>query len=129
MRFLDRLWHEWSPGYDASEDLRNVKSCLAHPDNLAAALAYYRAEEPGLHESTGSGRYAAESAATTRTPPQPALYLHGEDDGCVDIELAADAADHLAPGSRMERIEDSGHFLHLEHPDAVNERILSWILE
>ncbi len=23
--FLDRLWQDWCPGYDASEDLRNVK--------------------------------------------------------------------------------------------------------
>jgi pimeloyl-ACP methyl ester carboxylesterase len=28
----------------------------------------------------------------------------------------------------MEVIEGVGHFLHLERPGAVNERILAWIL-
>ena len=48
MAFLDRLWQDWSPGYDATEDLRNAKRCLRDPQNLAAAIAYYRADEPGL---------------------------------------------------------------------------------
>ena len=38
MAFLDRLWQDWSPGYDASEDLRNVKQCLRGEGNLAAAI-------------------------------------------------------------------------------------------
>ncbi len=48
MAFLDRLWEDWSPGYDAAEDLHRVKQCLREPDNLSAAIGYYRAEEPGL---------------------------------------------------------------------------------
>jgi hypothetical protein len=38
MAFLGRLWQDWSPGYDASEDLRNVKQCLRGEGNLAAAI-------------------------------------------------------------------------------------------
>ena len=34
--------------YDATEDLRRAKRCLRDPRRLAAAIAYYRAEEPGL---------------------------------------------------------------------------------
>src|SRR5215469_9669399 len=42
MSFLDRLWHDWSPGYDAGEDLARVKDSLREPANLAAAIGYYR---------------------------------------------------------------------------------------
>ena len=48
MAFLDRLWQDWSPGYDAGENLRDVKQCLRGPGHLAAAIGYYRADEPGL---------------------------------------------------------------------------------
>jgi pimeloyl-ACP methyl ester carboxylesterase len=127
MAFLDRLWHDWSPGYDATEDLVYAKRCLREPANLAAALGCYRAAEPGLHDLDPDDRYAAEHAALARMPPQPVLYLHGDRDGCIDRALAADATDHLAPGSRMEVIRDAGHFLHLEQPALVDERILRWL--
>ena len=34
---------DWSPGYEAAEDLAHVKDCLRDPANLTAALGYYRA--------------------------------------------------------------------------------------
>jgi pimeloyl-ACP methyl ester carboxylesterase len=128
MAFLDRLWEEWSPGYDATEDLRNAKQCLRAAGHLSAAIGYYRADEPGLYENQPHDAYAAEHAALLRTAPQPTLYLHGDRDGCIDVTLVADAQSHLAPDSRMEVIEGVGHFLHLERPSAVNQRILAWIL-
>jgi pimeloyl-ACP methyl ester carboxylesterase len=127
MAFLDRLWQDWSPGYDAHEDLRNVKKCLRDERNLAAAIGYYRTAEPGLHNFRSDGMYAAEEAALASAPPQPTLYLHGDRDGCVDLALVADAERHLATGSRMQVIKGAGHFPHLERPAAVNEQILAWI--
>jgi len=127
MAFLDRLWEDWSPGYPAAQELRHVKDCLREPDNLSAAIGYYRAQEPGLYESGTADAYAAEDAALLRTAPQPTLYLHGGRDGCIDPSLVLDAERHLASGSRMEILEGVGHFLHLEEPTAVNERILAWV--
>ena len=43
MSFLDKLWRDWSPGYQPGEHLARVKQCLAEPANLAAAIGYYRA--------------------------------------------------------------------------------------
>jgi pimeloyl-ACP methyl ester carboxylesterase len=57
--------------------------------------------------------------------PQPTLYLHGNRDGCIDLSLVQDAGRHLAAGSRMEIVEGAGHFLHVEKPEAVNDRILA----
>jgi pimeloyl-ACP methyl ester carboxylesterase len=128
MAFLDRLWEDWSPGYDATEDLRNAKRCLRAAGHLSAAIGYYRTDEPGLYENQPPDAYAAEHAALLRTAPQPTLYLHGDRDGCIDVALVADAQRHLAEDSRMEVIEGVGHFLHVERPRAVNERILAWIL-
>jgi pimeloyl-ACP methyl ester carboxylesterase len=128
MAFIDRLWRDWSPNYDATEDLRKVKRCLSEPANLSAALGYYRAEEPGLYGVRTDNPYATEHEALLRTPPQPTLYLHGDRDGCVDISLAADAVDHLAPGSRMDRVEGAGHLSHLESPATVNGRILNRVV-
>ena len=119
MAFLDRLWADWSPGYDAAADLAYAKQCLRAPDHLVAALGYYRADEPRL--------YAAEHRALLQTPPQPTLYLHGERDGCIDVAIAADALTHLSPGSRVDVIDGAGHFAHVERPATVNPRILEWV--
>jgi pimeloyl-ACP methyl ester carboxylesterase len=127
MAFLARLWQDWSPGYDAREELRNVKQCLRDQRNLAAAIAYYRTEEPGLHNFRADGAYAAQEAALASAPPQPTMYLHGDRDGCIDLALVADAGRHLAPGSQMAVIESAGHFPHLEQPAAVNNKILAWV--
>jgi len=123
MAFLDRLWAEWSPGYDATEDLRRGKDCLRDEANLAAALGYYRAVfQPG-----GSGRYEQEAQAGQRQAPQPTLYLHGDRDGCVGIDLVRDVPRHLAPQSRMTVVEGAGHFLHLERPAEINAHVLAWV--
>jgi pimeloyl-ACP methyl ester carboxylesterase len=119
LAFLDRLWLDWSPGYDASTHLTTVKESLRHPANLTAALSYYRA--------TTATRYAEQQLAVDQLPPQPTLYLHGASDGCISADLARDAARMLAPASRMVTIEDAGHFLQLEKPAEVNGHILAWI--
>ncbi len=127
MAFLDLLWQDWCPGYGASEDLRHVKQCLRGADHLAAAIGYYRTEEPGLSEFGAVGAYAAEEAALARAGPQPTLYLHGNRDGCIGVALVEDAERYLSAGSRMDVVDGAGHFLHVEKPAAVNERILAWV--
>jgi pimeloyl-ACP methyl ester carboxylesterase len=121
MSFLDRLWRDWSPGYDAGEDLARVKDSLREPANLAAAIGYYRAA------GAAGDLYLAEEQAAGRQAPQPTLYLHGTADGCIRVELARGAERLLAPSSRVTVIENAGHFLQLEKPGEVNEHILSWI--
>jgi pimeloyl-ACP methyl ester carboxylesterase len=124
MAFLDRLWQDWSPGYDATEDLARVKECLREPANLNAAIGYYR--DP-VTASGGAAPYALEEQAAEQRAERPTLYLHGSADGCIGVELAGRAERLLAPGSRMTVVEGAGHFLHLEKPREVNEQILAWI--
>jgi pimeloyl-ACP methyl ester carboxylesterase len=124
LAFLDKLWRDWSPGFQPGEHLVRVKHCLRQPANLAAALGYYRAA--GGAPGTGA-LYAAEQEAVGRQAPQPTLYLHGAGDGCIGADLVRGAERLLAPSSRMIVIDDAGHFLHLEEPSQVNDHILSWV--
>ena len=120
MAVLDRLWRDWSPGYDAATDLARVKDSLGQRANLEAAISYYRDPAP-------EAPYAAEEQAAAHQPQQPTLYLHGSGDGCIGVELARGAERHLAPGSRMLVVEGAGHFPHLERPAEVNDHILAWV--
>lgn len=124
LEFIDHLWADWSPGYDAAVDIANVKQALRDPANLAAALGYYRAtlgdglKDPALDKAQG---------ATSQYPTQPALYLHGRNDGCIGVEVAELAASMAPPNATFEMVDDAGHFLHLERPDHVNRRIIEFL--
>jgi pimeloyl-ACP methyl ester carboxylesterase len=129
MAFIGRLWADWSPGYQPGEHLTRVKASLRQPANLAAAIGYYRANgSPGTPgASPEDARYAAEQQAVGLQAPQPTLYLHGANDGCIAADLARRARPLLPASSRMIVIEGAGHFLHLEKPDEVSNHILTWI--
>lgn len=124
LEFIDRLWSQWSPGYDASIDLLFVKDALRDPANLTAALGYYRATLGGGKRDP---RYDEAQAAAQVVPTQPMLYLHGRDDGCLGVELAQHTATMSPPNVTVEIIDNAGHFLHLEQPDIVNARILEFV--
>ena len=59
--FIDRLWADWSPGYDAAFDLARVKESIGDPEHIAAAIGYYRA----LYDSAGT----VPTWPTNRRPP------------------------------------------------------------
>jgi pimeloyl-ACP methyl ester carboxylesterase len=122
--FIDRLWADWSPGFDGSWDAAQVKEALASPESLSGAIGYYRAMFAGPPDDPES---AAAQAASGTIAPQPTLYLHGEDDGCMGIDTVGPVTDFLAPGSEMVVIEGAGHFLHVERPDEVNDHIIRFI--
>ena len=112
---VDRLWADWSPGFDGREDIRRAKDCLRGPGRLAAAIDYYRQSPSAL------GREA---------PPQietPLLYLHGEGDGCIGVDVVRAATQSFPPGARIEILDRAGHFLHLERPAEVHDLILKFL--
>src|SRR4051794_5412054 len=114
LSFIDRLWTDWSPSYDASDDLPHVKDALRRTDNLMAAIGYYRA----MFASGGAG---------DGSPPQPTLYLHGDTDGAFLVGGTTGADDALSAESWVDIVPGLGHFLHLERPAEINRLILDWI--
>jgi pimeloyl-ACP methyl ester carboxylesterase len=124
LAFIDMLWADWSPGHNATDDLAHVKAALRNPANLSAALGYYRATlGDGYKDPALDGAQAATSAA----PTQPMLYLHGRNDGCIGVDVAELAASMVPDNITVEIVDDAGHFLHLERPDFVNQRIIDFL--
>ncbi len=122
--FIDRLWADWSPGYDATWDLQLVKQSIGTPERILAAISYYRAMyNAELHDPS----LASEQAAGTENTPRPTLYLHGRDDGCFTIDAIGQPLDFLAEGSELAVVDNAGHFLQLEQPAVVNPLILQFI--
>ena len=123
--YIEMLWRDWSPGYDASFDLEAVKKSLADPKNLQAALGYYRAtlgdgyRDPSLK--------ALQDQMGSAVPTQPLLYLHGTNDGCIGAEVV-EAAKSMSPANvQFAIVNDAGHFLQLEQPQKVNKLICDFI--
>ena len=69
--FLDRLWADWSPGYDGSWDRARVKDALAGEANLSAAIGYYRAMlgAPPTDPTAAAAQAAGATAAPSFKPP------------------------------------------------------------
>jgi len=125
--FIDLLWRDWSPGYTPDPDfMRALKDTLGAPGSTDAALGYYRA----LFQPERQDPALADVQSKAFAPvPVPTLYLHGETDGCMGVELVDASA--LAPffpaGIDVDIVPGAGHFLHLERPAAVNPRIVEFV--
>ena len=124
LRFIEELWRDWSPGYDGTEDVAHAKDALRKPANLTAAIDYYRAIFDPTRQDP---KYADQQRAGAAPTPQPTLYLHGLNDGCMGVELSTGAEASMGPGSRVQVIEGAGHFLHVERPAEVNGLIADWL--
>ena len=122
--FWEQLWADWSPGYDARQDISWLREHVT-AESIAGVINPYRAT---FNPEYADPDAASEDMAALSSPPIPTLYLHGANDGGLGAEVVAGAADHLpAPGSAFEIIDNTGHFLHLEQPGLIADRICSWL--
>jgi pimeloyl-ACP methyl ester carboxylesterase len=120
LALIDRLWRTWSPGFVLDDARRaELHACLAA--SLPAPLAYYRAMLRPIRALRERTRRAARTIAT------PLLQLHGADDGCI-LPPAGPGADARWFTARvLEVISGLGHFLHVEDPEAIAARIITWL--
>jgi pimeloyl-ACP methyl ester carboxylesterase len=122
--FIDGLWADWSPGYEASFDVARVKESIGDPEHIAAAIGYYRAMfDPALADP----ELADEQNAALAPTPKPTLYLHGRDDGCMLLSSIGNPLDFMAEGSQVVVIDGAGHFMNVEQPDVVNRHIVEFL--
>ena len=123
--FIGDLWRDWSPNLTDPAALENAKAGLRPDGHLSAALGYYRS-------MFGNGTGVDESHLDTfpavfSVPPQPVLYIHADDDGCIAGETIGNPLDFLSPESQFVSVPDAGHFMHLERPDYVNTLIADFL--
>ena len=122
--FWESLWSDWSPGYDAGEDIAELRRHVT-ADNIANVVGPYRAS---FNPQFADPNTETEMLASMQLPPVPTLYLHGADDGAIGADLLGDLSQYLpAAGSAFEIIDDAGHFLHLEKPELVAAKIVDWL--
>lgn len=119
---IDKLWRDWSPGYRLTVDQRaQLVECLEQ--SMPAPIMYYRAFFQPVPVAVARVRrlLAAEPIRV------PTLHLHGTDDGCIGPELGAGQERFHAGPLAVEQISGTGHFLQLEAPARVADRIASWL--
>ncbi len=114
----ERLLRRWSPSWRPTEaQLAPLRRSLGRPENLRAALSYYRALPLSL---------AGGAPQLLRRTPVPTLCLFGDEDGCAAPATFRRSAEGFEDG-RVVELPGTGHFLHLEAPDAFTREVLAFL--
>jgi len=124
--FIRWLWKTWSPNWQIEESvIAEVIDTLRQPGVQRGALAYYREALSPKQLPLTPARRAANAYPVTI----PTLALTGRDDGCIDCNIfqALCRETDFPNGLEVRVVENAGHFLHQEQPDAVNDLLLAWL--
>jgi pimeloyl-ACP methyl ester carboxylesterase len=116
LALIDHLWRQWSPSLSLDPALQaELHEHLRA--SMPAPLKYYRAMlRPSMLKAN---RRLSQPIAV------PLLQLHGADDGCI-LPQQVDDRHRFAASHALEVVPDVGHFLHIEAPEAIAERIAAW---
>jgi pimeloyl-ACP methyl ester carboxylesterase len=102
------------PGAFEPGALDHYAQAWAHPGSLTAMLNYYRAL-----------RVRPKPDEPARIAP-PTLVLWASDDSALEKHVA-DAGLALCNDGQLELIKGASHWLHLEQPKRVTDRIIEWL--
>lgn len=118
LALIDHLWATWSPGFALDPARRDaLHACL--DASLPAPLAYYRAL---VRPIAGFSARARKLAGRIEVP---ILQLHGANDGCILPPTTRDARRFTR--RELVVIPNTGHFLHVEAPDAIADHVATWL--
>lgn len=110
--YVDQLVRRWSPTWNVPPgETAAVKAVFRDPRSLDAALGYYRALRPWLPPS-----HRTKIAV-------PTVCFAGEDDGAIAARAYERAAARFTGPYELVHMP-GGHFMHREHPDVFNEKLL-----
>ncbi len=99
------------------EDIERYIEAIRRPGALTAALNYYRAL--GMRGPFGLTQ-------NLRRVDAPVLIIWGDRDPYLDAALAAPNPQWV-PNYRLERINDSSHWVQNDCPERVNELMLAFL--
>jgi len=125
--FIKRLYKDWSTtGWEVPEQhMKDVIETFKHEGVAKAAINYYRCffNSSGLsmEEASEQKRISSEKISIKT------LYLHGENDGCIGVELCEGMENYFGEAFEKKIIKNAGHFIHLEKPEEFNETIFEFI--
>jgi len=125
-RFIERLWQDWSPGWQYPPDeMASLKATFRVPGVAQAALAYYRCT---LNPANQDPQLSEVQTLISMSPvPVPTLAIQGADDGCMSADLVAGMEAMFPNGLRKVVLPGAGHFVHQEKPAEVNREVLAFL--
>jgi len=109
-RYVEKLWREWSPEFPLP-----MKHFLSVKETIKASM-------PAPVEMYRSGDFAG----STEKIATPTLLLMGDRDGCVSSSMAEGQEALFSGRYELKLVANTGHFLHLEAPDAIGDYICQW---
>ncbi len=124
--FLERWWRDAAPEYvPPPEIMESVKSTFRQPGVVTAALSYYRHTFHPAHRD--AALQTLQDRVNTAPTPVPALAMHGTRDRPGRLEAFNTMDDLFTKGVEKVILPGTGHFLHLERPEEVNRRIVTFL--
>ena len=99
-----------------------MKKTLEKPGVLAATLAYYRAM---FDPAKADPNLATVREKMARPIKVPTLALCGRED--LRAELMLEQSQYFTGEYDFQLVDNAGHFLHREQPEAVTKLIISWL--
>ncbi len=123
--FLEAWWRDASPEfYPPPEMMEQLKTTFRRPGVVTAALNYYRHT---FHPDNRDPKLQELQERVSHDPiPVPTLAFHGTKDRPGRLE-SFEAMDHLfTQGVEKVILPGAGHFVHIERPNEVNPRIVTF---
>ena len=122
------LYKDWCPDWNSYEEhLQSVKETFRKTGSAENAVNYYR-QSFGDYKLTDPDLLKIQNSFSDNKPfTVPAMYLHGEHDGCIGVENVEGMEQLFSNKFEKHILKNAGHFVQLEKPDVVNNYILSFL--
>lgn len=125
--FTRHIWEIWNPGYAfTDEEFEETAKDFGNPDWPDVVLHYYRMRW-GLADPDPA--YTEIEARVQANPviSVPTLVLHGGADPCTQPSTSEGKERFFSGPYERYVIEDAGHFVQRQRPDAVVQHVLAFL--
>lgn len=127
-RLLESLFRESATNPEAfdEEAIRRYKRACSQPGAMPAMINYYRALFRGTVRGAIPGRGAPNATTSDGLIDRSTLLIWGMEDTTLSPQLT-EGIEEWVPDIEVERIEGASHWVQLDAPERVNERLVEFI--